>query len=50
LEIQPNENINISFNVKEHGNKKEMQKIKSSFIKEAVGQESYERLIEDVIL
>jgi glucose-6-phosphate 1-dehydrogenase len=27
-----------------------MQKIKSSFIKEAVGQESYERLIEDVIL
>ncbi len=50
LEVQPNEGINIHFNIKENGNNKEVQRVKSKFVKEIPGKEAYEKLIEDAIL
>ncbi len=50
LEVQPNESISISFNIKENGNSKEIQKVVSSFSKELIWKEAYEKLIEDAIV
>ena len=50
LEVQPNEWINIHFNIKENGSSKEVQRVRSKFIKEVPGKEAYEKLIEDAIV
>ena len=50
LEVQPNEGINIHFNIKENGNNKEVQRVRSKFVKEIAGKEAYEKLIEDVVV
>ncbi len=50
LEVQPNEWIDIHFNIKENGNSKEVERVKSKFIKELESKEAYEKLIEDAIL
>lgn len=50
LEIQPNEWIDIHFNIKENGNSKEVERVKSKFVKEIESKEAYEKLLEDAIL
>ncbi|MFA5917902.1 MAG: glucose-6-phosphate dehydrogenase [Candidatus Gracilibacteria bacterium] len=49
LEVQPNETIDIHFNIKENGNSKEVQRVKSKFSKEIESKEAYVKLLEDVI-
>jgi len=49
LEVQPDESISISFNIKENGSSKEIENVVSSFSKELVWKEAYEKLIEDAI-
>lgn len=49
LEVQPNESISISFNIKENGSSKEVQNVVSTFSKELIWKEAYEKLIEDSI-
>lgn len=49
LEVQPKEGINIHFNIKQNGNSREVQRVKSKFVKETLGKEAYEKLIEDAI-
>jgi glucose-6-phosphate 1-dehydrogenase len=34
LEVQPNDTIGIHFNIKQNGNSKEVQRVKSKFEKE----------------
>jgi len=50
LEVQPNEWIDISFNIKENGSSKEIQNVVWSFSKELIWKEAYQKLIEDVIV
>lgn len=50
LEIQPNEWIDIHFNIKQNGNSKEVERVKSQFVKEIESKEAYEKLLEDVII
>ncbi len=50
LEIQPNEGIDIHFNIKENWNSKEVERVKSKFIKEIESKEAYEKLLEDAIV
>lgn len=50
LEVQPKEGINIHFNIKENGSSKEVQRVRSSFVKDIIWKDAYEKLIEDVIL
>ena len=50
LEVQPNETIDIHFNIKENWNSKEVQRVKSKFSKEISSKEAYEKLLEDVIV
>lgn len=50
LEVQPNEWIDIHFNIKQNGNSKEMQRVKSEFLKQGESKEAYEKLLEDVML
>lgn len=50
LEIQPNEAIDIHFNIKENWNSKEVERVKSKFVKEIESKEAYEKLLEDVIV
>lgn len=50
LEVQPNETIDIHFNIKENWNSKEVERVKSKFSKEIESKEAYEKLLEDVII
>lgn len=50
IEVQPDESIDIHFNIKENWNSKEVQEVKSKFKKELSSKEAYEKLIEDVII
>lgn len=50
LEIQPNEWIDIHFNIKQNGSSKEVERVKSEFVKEVESKEAYEKLLEDVIV
>ncbi len=50
IEVQPDESIDIHFNIKENWNSKEVQEVKSKFKKELYSKEAYEKLIEDVII
>ncbi|MDD2871318.1 MAG: glucose-6-phosphate dehydrogenase [Candidatus Gracilibacteria bacterium] len=50
LEIQPNEGIDIHFNIKENGNSQEVERVKSKFEKELESKEAYEKLLEDAII
>lgn len=49
LDVQPNEWIDIHFNIKENWNSKEVQRVHSKFSKEIESKEAYEKLIEDII-
>lgn len=50
LEVQPNEGIDIHFNIKQNGSSKEAERVKSQFVKEMESKEAYEKLLEDVIV
>lgn len=50
IEVQPDESIDIHFNIKQNWNSKEVQEVKSKFKKELCSKEAYEKLIEDVII
>ncbi|MEI6426168.1 MAG: glucose-6-phosphate dehydrogenase [Candidatus Absconditabacteria bacterium] len=50
FEVQPNESIDIHFNIKQNGNSKEVESVTSQFIKEVESKEAYEKLLEDAII
>lgn len=49
IEVQPNEAIDIHFNIKENGDSKKVNMVKSKFENISNSKEAYEKLIEDVI-
>ena len=50
LEVQPNERIDIHFNIKQDGSSHHVERVRSQFNKEVASKEAYEKLIEDVII
>lgn len=50
LEVDPSEGISIHFNIKENGNSKEVQRVRSQFVKDTPSKEAYQKLIEDAIV
>ena len=49
LEIQPNEAIDIQFNIKENWKSDKIKKVSSNFLNEMDSKEAYEKLMEDII-
>ncbi len=50
FEVQPNESIDIHFNIKQNGNSKEVERVASKFLKETESKEAYQKLLEDAII
>lgn len=50
LEVQPNEGIDIHFNIKQNGSSREVERVRSWFAKEMESKEAYEKLLEDVMV
>jgi len=50
FEVQPNESIDIHFNIKQNGNSKEVERVASKFVKQEESKEAYEKLLEDTII